>query len=164
MELPLETFPETRVLFPLLPAAFPLWAAFPLLLSFRRSFLSRFFLAALSLFLILLPGSPFEKPERRSHDDPVGGIFLTKPESINSFNCSDGRGLLEIGHFLGPACWDQSVTRERVLKNSHFIVGVLRSFLFIHHVDFSFFYEILDFLLQSLACIRRMTPSPLIGT
>lgn len=44
------------------------------------------------------------KPERRGHDDPGGGIFLTKPESLNSIHCSDGRGMLEIGHFLGPAC------------------------------------------------------------
>ena len=42
--------------------------------------------------------------------------FLTKPDSINNIHCSDGRGMLEIGHFLGPVCWDRSVTRERVLK------------------------------------------------
>lgn len=42
--------------------------------------------------------------------------FLTKPYSINNIHCSDGRGMLEIGHFLGPVCWDRSVTRERVLK------------------------------------------------
>ena len=42
--------------------------------------------------------------------------FLTKPDSKNNINCSDGRGMLEIGHFLGPVCWDRSVTRERVLK------------------------------------------------
>lgn len=42
----------------------------------------------------------------------VGGIFLTKPESFNNINCSDGRGMLEIGHFLGPACngsWTASI-------------------------------------------------------
>ena len=30
--------------------------------------------------------------------------FLTKPDSINNIHCSDGRGMLEIGHFLGPVC------------------------------------------------------------
>lgn len=42
--------------------------------------------------------------------------FLTKPDSKKNIYCSDGRGMLEIGHFLGPVCWDRSVTRERVLK------------------------------------------------
>ena len=66
--------------------------------------------------------------------------------------------------YVETGAWLGSEFLKKKKKNSHFLVGVLRSFLFIRHVDFSFFYEILDFLLQSLACIRRKTWSPLIGT